>query len=102
MSSIYPNCPFLSIRFASNIVSPSGNKPFSNALAFLFYRYRAVMYLLVYPSLATPPRAKSAPQAQRQAAAIGVDFVTPDGTIVPRAAGEAALLGHTAVLIGGL
>ena len=59
------------------------------------------MYLLVYPSLTTPPRAKSALQSQRQAA-VGVDFVTPDGIIVPRAAGEAALLGHTAVLIGGL
>ena len=59
------------------------------------------MYLLVYPSLTTPPRAKSMPQSMRQAA-VGVDFVTPDGIIVPRAAGEAALLGHTAVLIGGL
>lgn len=59
------------------------------------------MYLLVYPSLATPPRAKSAPQSLRQAT-VGIDFVTPDGIIVPRAAGEAALLGHTAVLIGGL
>lgn len=40
-------------------------------------------------------------QPSRQAT-VGVDFVTPDGIIVPRAAGEAALLGHTAVLIGGL
>ena len=55
------------------------------------------MYLLVYPSPATTPRAKNTRQA-----AVGVDFVTPDGIIVPRAAGEAALLGHTAVLIGGL
>jgi len=59
------------------------------------------MYLLVYPSLTTSSRAKVAPQSSRQAA-VGVDFVTPDGIIVPRAAGEAALLGHTAVLIGGL
>lgn len=59
------------------------------------------MYLLVYPSLSAPPRAKNTVQPARQAA-VGVDFVTPDGIIVPRAAGEAALLGHTAVLIGGL
>ncbi len=59
------------------------------------------MYLLVYPSLTTLPRVKTTAQSSRQAA-VGVDFVTPDGIIVPRAAGEAALLGHTAVLIGGL
>lgn len=59
------------------------------------------MYLLVYPSLTTPLRVKSAPQPSRQVV-VGVDFVTPDGIIVPRAVGEAALLGHTAVLIGGL
>ena len=59
------------------------------------------MYLLVYPSPATPPRAKGFSQSSRQAAA-GVDFITPDGIVVPRAVGEAALLGHTAVLIGGL
>jgi hypothetical protein len=59
------------------------------------------MYLLVYPSLTTPPHVKGLAQAVRQTA-VGVDFVTPDGIIVPRAAGEAALLGHTAVLIGGL
>lgn len=59
------------------------------------------MYLLVYPSLTTPLRTKNVLQPSRQVA-VGVDFVTPDGTIVPRAAGEAALLGHTAVLIGGL
>lgn len=59
------------------------------------------MYLLVYPSLTTAPRAKTTPPLFRQAT-VGIDFVTPDGVIVPRAAGEAALLGHTAVLIGGL
>lgn len=59
------------------------------------------MYLLVYPSLNTPAHAKSFAQSSRQAA-VGADFITPDGIIVPRAAGEAALLGHTAVLIGGL
>lgn len=59
------------------------------------------MYLLVYPSLTAPARVKCAAQSVRQAA-VGVDFVTPDGIIVPRAIGEAALLGHTAVLIGGL
>ncbi|HEX8330707.1 MAG TPA: hypothetical protein VF629_24465 [Hymenobacter sp.] len=33
---------------------------------------------------------------------VGIDFVTPDGMVVPRALGEAALLGRTAVLVGGL
>ena len=31
-----------------------------------------------------------------------LDFVTPDGTVVPRALGEAALRCHMAVLVGGL
>ena len=30
------------------------------------------------------------------------DFMTPDGRLVPRALGEAALRQHTALLIGGL
>ena len=59
------------------------------------------MYLLVYPSPTANPRTKSVPLSLRQVA-VGVDFVTPDGIIVPRAVGEAALLSHTAVLIGGL
>lgn len=31
-----------------------------------------------------------------------LDFVTPDGNVVPRALGEAALRCHMAVLVGGL
>jgi len=61
----------------------------------------SIMYLLVYPSLSAPSRAKSSNQAARPIS-VGVDFVTPDGMIVPRALGEAALLGRTAVLVGGL
>ena len=30
------------------------------------------------------------------------DFMTPDGRLVPRALGEAALRQHTALLVGGL
>jgi hypothetical protein len=60
------------------------------------------MYLLVYPSLGAPRRPKMAAQQLQRPVSVGVDFVTPDGTVVPRAAGEAALLGHTAVLVGGL
>jgi hypothetical protein len=37
-----------------------------------------------------------------QASAEGFDYVTPDGVVVPRAVGEKALLGRTAVLVGGL
>ena len=59
------------------------------------------MYLLVYPSLSAPRRAKP-PHPATRPIAIDVDFVTPDGMVVPRALGEAALLGHTAVLVGGL
>ena len=59
------------------------------------------MYLLVYPSLSVPRRTKSSNQADRPIS-VGVDFVTPDGMVVPRALGEAALLGRTAVLVGGL
>jgi hypothetical protein len=59
------------------------------------------MYLLIYPALSTPRRPKAAKEATRPIA-VGIDFVTPDGMVVPRALGEAALLGHTAVLVGGL
>ena len=59
------------------------------------------MYLLVYPSLGTPRRPKAATHTVRPAA-MSIDFVTPDGMVVPRALGEAALLGRTAVLVGGL
>lgn len=58
------------------------------------------MYLLIYPSLNTPRRAKT-PGIARPIS-VGIDFVTPDGTVVPRAVGEAALQGRTAVLVGGL
>lgn len=61
----------------------------------------AIMYLLIYPSLSTPRRLKSPNRPARPVAA-GIDFVTPDGMVVPRALGEAALLGRTAVLVGGL
>ena len=59
------------------------------------------MYLLVYPSLSAPHRAKSPNHATRPIS-VGVDFVTPDGMVIPRALGEAALLSRTAVLVGGL
>lgn len=59
------------------------------------------MYLLIYPALSTPRRPKALKEAARPIS-VGIDFVTPDGMIVPRALGEAALLGHTAVLVGGL
>ena len=60
-----------------------------------------IMYLLVYPSVSTPRRTQASTQMARPVA-VGVDFVTPDGMVVPRAQGEAALLGRTAVLVGGL
>ena len=59
------------------------------------------MYLLVYPSLTAPRRFK-APAQMTRPLAVGIDFVTPDGMVVPRALGEAALLGRTAVLVGDL
>ena len=59
------------------------------------------MYLLIYPSLSAPRRPKTATRPA-QPVSVGIDFVTPDGMVVPRALGEAALLGRTAVLVGGL
>ena len=59
------------------------------------------MYLLVYPSL-SETRHPSGFTAVNPPGATRLDFITPDGQVVPRAAGEAALLGHTAVLVGGL
>ena len=79
----------------------SGSHAFSITPGGLLHYYYLAMYLLVYPSQTHLPRTQNAVQSWRQAV-VGVDFVTPDGLIVPRAAGEAALLGHTAVLIGGL
>lgn len=58
------------------------------------------MYLLIYPSLNTPRRPKA--HGTTRPISVGIDFVTPDGTVVPRAVGEAALQGRTAVLVGGL
>ncbi len=59
------------------------------------------MYLLIYPSLSTPRPSKT-PSRPARPTATGIDFVTPDGMLVPRAVGEAALLSRTAVLVGGL
>ena len=59
------------------------------------------MYLLTYPA-ASATRRPQAPVRPAQQVSVGIDFVTPDGMVVPRALGEAALLGRTAVLIGGL
>ncbi|MDB5234468.1 MAG: hypothetical protein JWR44_1461 [Hymenobacter sp.] len=59
------------------------------------------MYLLIYPSLSSPRRS-NAPARTARPISVGIDFVTPDGMVVPRALGEAALLGRTAVLVGGL
>ena len=59
------------------------------------------MYLLIYPSLSTPRCSKTVSRAA-SSVSVGIDFVTPDGTVVPRALGEAALLGRTAVVVGGL
>ncbi|WP_157780965.1 hypothetical protein [Hymenobacter sedentarius] len=59
------------------------------------------MHLLIYPTLGTSRRAKVANRTSRPIS-VGIDFVTPDGTVVPRAQGEAALAGRTAVLVGGL
>ncbi|WP_310392358.1 hypothetical protein [Hymenobacter sp.] len=58
------------------------------------------MYLLIYPSLSAARRPNT-PNRMARPATTGIDFVTPDGTVVPRALGEAALLGRTAVLVGG-
>ncbi|WP_158010980.1 hypothetical protein [Hymenobacter lapidarius] len=44
----------------------------------------------------------NAPVQPARAASVSVDFVTPDGMIVPRALAEAALHARTAVLVGGL
>lgn len=59
------------------------------------------MYLLSYPSLSTSRHPK-APYRFVRPVSGGLDFVTPDGTIVPRILGEAALLDRRAVLVGGL
>jgi hypothetical protein len=59
------------------------------------------MYLLIYPSVSNHhPQRGLSHLALVQAE--GFDFITPDGVVVPRALGEAALQGRTAVLVGGL
>ena len=58
------------------------------------------MYLLIYPPVSSPILKTSGNPTLP--VSIGNDFVTPDGMVVPRALGEAALLGRTAVLVGGL
>lgn len=63
--------------------------------------YPTRMYLLIYPSLSNPRRI-NAPLQPARPVSVGVDFVTPDGMIVPRALAEAALHARTAVLVGGL
>lgn len=60
----------------------------------------AAMYLLTYPSLRNSRRPKAS--YFTRPVSVGIDFVTPDGMVVPRALGEAALLNRTAVLVGGL
>ncbi len=59
------------------------------------------MYLLTYPALSLPCRVTAASR-NAQPANIGIDFITPDGLVIPYALGEAALQSHTAVLVGGL
>lgn len=59
------------------------------------------MYLLIYPSLSSPRRLQDSNRVAKSVS-VGIDFVTPDGIVVPRALGEAALMGRTAVLVGGL
>ena len=59
------------------------------------------MYLLTYPSL-TASRSPKAPIRPVPPVSVGIDYVTPDGMVVPRALAESALRCRTAVLIGGL
>lgn len=59
------------------------------------------MYLLVYPFVRKQAQARVSYQ-QASAPADDFDYVTPDGYVVPRALGEAALQGRRAVLVGGL
>ena len=59
------------------------------------------MYLLTHSSLRNSRRPKTSNYFARPVSA-GIDSVAPDGMVVPRALGEAALLSRTAVLVGGL
>lgn len=59
------------------------------------------MYLLTYP-YSTTSRSPKSPMRPVSPVSVGIDYVTPDGMVVPRALAEAALRCRTAVLIGGL
>lgn len=59
------------------------------------------MSLTVYPSTNLSKRA-SPTREPVGAVPTGNDFLTPDGQVVPWAKGEAALMAHTAVVVGGL
>jgi hypothetical protein len=63
--------------------------------------YLLTMYLSVYSPVTKQPQQPGLGRINHLAAD-SFDFVTPDGVVVPRALGEAALQGRTAVLIGGL
>lgn len=64
------------------------------------------MYLRIQEALSPLLRSSSttSPTATpvRSTASSAIDFMTPDGTLIPRATGEAAIEAHMAVLIGGL
>ena len=100
MSQFGPLCPFLVLnghvtlcRLREEVISSLSIPLLSPSTSNYF-----IMYLLVYSSLSTPHRLN----APTRPVTIGIDFVTPDGMIVPRVLGEAALLNRTAVLVGGL
>lgn len=95
--SIVSVLSFFWVECARNIVLPL--KQINRVVSLTFYQL--IMYLLIHPSASAPYSPKAAPQLTRSFS-VGIDFVTPDGTLVPRALGEAALRGRTAVLVGGL
>ena len=107
MSQLEAFCPFHGQNAAVTLYCLSGGSILNTTTKTLLPPVlptsiaRLIMYLLIYPSLSTPRRSKAAKHLARSVSA-AIDFVTPDGMIVPRAVGEAALLGHTAVLVGGL
>lgn len=59
------------------------------------------MYLLVYPFIRKQVQPRNNFR-RLTSQSDEFDYVTPDGNVVPRALGEAALRGRTAVLVGGL
>ena len=91
---------FFWVKYGCNIVSPLKQRNLSiDTSSYPSTPYH--MYLLVYPSLSSPRHQKFFNRPARPIS-VGIDYVTPDGLVVPRALGEAALLGRTAVLVGGL